>query len=47
MAALRPSLELVKQDEATILERSCRRHGAMVVRPAMSHQIDLLDELSL
>src|SRR5450759_1116126 len=35
VAASGPALELLKQDEATVMECICRYHAAIVVGPAM------------
>ncbi len=47
MAASGPALELLKQDEATVMEGFCCYHTAIVVGPAMYHLIQFFDELSL
>lgn len=47
MAASGPALELLKQDEATVMEGLCCYHTAIVVGPAMNHLIQFFDELSL
>ena len=42
-----PTLKLLKQDEATVMEGFRGYHAAIVVCPAMDHLVQFFDKLSL